>query len=44
MLGKGKFVVPVINILIGTYTFLTGLHVEQVDFQNIGHLLVDLNI
>ena len=30
MIGCGKYLVPVINILIGTYTFLTGLHVEQV--------------
>ena len=29
-LGIGKYAVPIINILIGTYAFLTGLHVEQV--------------
>ena len=28
MLGTGKFMVLVINVIIGTYTFLTGLHVE----------------
>ena len=30
MVGVGKFAVPLINLLIGTYTFTTGLHVEQV--------------
>ena len=30
MLGAGKHIVPVINVLIGCYTFLTALHVDQV--------------
>ena len=30
MLGAGKHMVPVINVLIGCYTFLTALHVDQV--------------
>ena len=30
MLGTGKYMIPVINVIIGTFTFLTGLHVEQV--------------
>ena len=30
MLGVGKQAVAAINVLIGCYTFLTGLHVDQV--------------
>ena len=33
LLGVGKFCVPVINILIGTYSFLTALHIEQVSLR-----------
>ena len=35
MLGTGKYMVPVINVIIGTFTFLTGLHVEQVIISEI---------
>ena len=34
VLGIGKFVVPVLNVLIATYTFVTGLHVDQVSFYS----------
>ena len=30
MVGVGKYAVPLINLLIGVYTFTTGLHVDQV--------------
>ena len=38
MLGVGKQAVAAINVLIGCYTFLTGLHVDQVrkSLDNIG--------
>ena len=35
LIGIGKFAVPIINVLIGTYTFLAGLHVEQVNFEKL---------
>lgn len=37
LVGMGKFAMPVLNILITTYTFTTGLHIDQVKtfFQHI---------
>ena len=39
MVGVGKFAVPLINLLIGTYTFTTGLHVEQVIFHELKKII-----
>ena len=33
VLGIGKFAVPVLNVLIAAYTFVTGLHVDQVSLH-----------
>ena len=29
LVGAGKYAVPLINLLIGTYAFTSGLHVDQ---------------
>ena len=43
VIGLGKFAIPVLNILIATYTFTTGLHVDQVSILFLV-LMLDVSI